>query len=73
MDFFSNSVFKEKGLIYTAYTLQRYIFSGTIVLKVAGPRGRGMHSLYEPVHGIRTYRISTKASDNRLFWLEQSN
>ena len=32
-----------------------------------------MHSLYEPVHGIRTFRISTKASNNRLFWLVQRN
>ena len=32
-----------------------------------------MHSLYEPVHEIWTYRISTKASNNRLFWRIQRN
>ena len=32
---FSNSVCIEKGLVYKAYTLQRYIFSGARVLKVA--------------------------------------
>ena len=31
------------------------------------------HSLYEPVHEIGTYRISTKASNNPLFGRVQRN
>ena len=69
----SSSVCIENGLIYKVYSLQRYsdkkhkfLFSGTRV-KYLDYEKKGMHSLYEPAHGIWTYGISTKPSNNRLF------
>ena len=71
----SNSVCIAKGFIHKAYTLQRYSDKESQILiqldkslKVSEPQRKGMHSLYEPVHEIWTYRISTTASNNRLFW-----
>ena len=77
----SNSVCIANGLIYKAYTV---LYKDTVII-ITNSYSAGQEvkylaheeracivcSLYEPVH--ETYHISTKASNNHLFWLVQRN